>query len=220
MIWPFLVAYYTYKSAALGGPLAPIIIYGFFLVGTAINTIVAAFLVGFIFKQERLEGNFRFLHVSFRTSAEPIAFLDGVETERIRLEESLALVIGNQSVVVNRTALVKCIYLPTSSLFLIDRILMLFFFLVFTNLFSYLGSILSYAIVAIPLFSGQYDDLSDAELSQKISEVSTPSCFLILNCDKPLLTHPLPPLLCYSFSPDLLHQHVPDLQFHSSHRAG
>ena len=108
IIWPFLVGYYTYSSWNLAGYLAPVIIYLFFIVGTAINSLVAGFLVGVIFEQERLEGNFRFLHMSLRISAEPVAFLDGIDNERSRLDQSLILVIANQRIVVNRTAAVKC----------------------------------------------------------------------------------------------------------------
>jgi len=42
----------------------------------------------------------------------------------------------------------------------------------FVSLFNYLGSILSYLMLAVPIFSGTYDDLSAAELSALISQVS------------------------------------------------
>jgi len=42
---------------------------------------------------------------------------------------------------------------------------------------DYLGSILSYVILAIPVFGGVYDDLSPADLSALISRVLT---FLII----------------------------------------
>lgn len=40
------------------------------------------------------------------------------------------------------------------------------------NTFDYLGSILSYVVIAIPIFSGAYGDLSPAELSALVSKVS------------------------------------------------
>lgn len=44
---------------------------------------------------------------------------------------------------------------------------------------DYLGSILSYIILAVPIFTGQYDDLSAAELAQLISAVSVRGqCYL------------------------------------------
>lgn len=40
------------------------------------------------------------------------------------------------------------------------------------NTFDYLGSILSYVVIAIPIFSGVYGDLSPIELSALVSKVS------------------------------------------------
>ena len=39
------------------------------------------------------------------------------------------------------------------------------------NMADYVGSILSYIIVAIPIFAGKYDDLSPTDLSSLISQV-------------------------------------------------
>ena len=46
------------------------------------------------------------------------------------------------------------------------------FIVVSVNLADYVGSILSYIILAIPLFNGFYDDLSPTELSALISQVT------------------------------------------------
>ena len=52
---------------------------------------------------------------------------------------------------------------------------------------DYFGSILSYVILAIPVFGGVYDDLSPADLSALISRVS--ACFLcILVTEKNIVT--------------------------------
>jgi len=45
---------------------------------------------------------------------------------------------------------------------------------------DYLGGILSYVILAIPVFSGIYDDLSPSDLSALISRVSINSVVLAL----------------------------------------
>lgn len=42
------------------------------------------------------------------------------------------------------------------------------------NTFDYLGSILSYVVIAIPIFSGVYGDLSPTELSTLVSKVRLP----------------------------------------------
>lgn len=44
-------------------------------------------------------------------------------------------------------------------------------FAVFINVVDYVGSILSYLIIAIALFGGKYDDLSVTELGGQISRV-------------------------------------------------
>lgn len=49
------------------------------------------------------------------------------------------------------------------------------------NTFDYLGSILSYVVIAIPIFSGVYGDLSPTELSTLVSKVRQ-----TLLSDKPL----------------------------------
>ena len=43
--------------------------------------------------------------------------------------------------------------------------------IVFVNIADYMGSILSYIIMAIAIFGGLYDDLTPAELSSQISKV-------------------------------------------------
>src|SRR5690348_9499787 len=47
------------------------------------------------------------------------------------------------------------------------------------NLFEYFGSILSYLILAIPIFSGTYDDVARADLSSIISQNSFVTLYLI-----------------------------------------
>ncbi|XP_061854431.1 lysosomal cobalamin transporter ABCD4 isoform X4 [Colius striatus] len=47
------------------------------------------------------------------------------------------------------------------------------------NTFDYLGSILSYVVIAIPIFSGVYSDLSPSELSALVSKNAFVSIYLI-----------------------------------------
>ena len=41
------------------------------------------------------------------------------------------------------------------------------------NLFDYIGSIISYFVIAFPILAGRYDHMSTADLSSLISEVET-----------------------------------------------
>jgi len=47
---------------------------------------------------------------------------------------------------------------------------------------DYLGSILSYVILAIPVFAGVYEQLSPADLSALISQVITPEILCYESC--------------------------------------
>jgi len=55
----------------------------------------------------------------------------------------------------------------------------LFFLELSVNLFAYLGSIAAFIAIAVPVFTGFYDDKSEAELSQIISENSS-VCFNLI----------------------------------------
>ncbi len=52
------------------------------------------------------------------------------------------------------------------------HIVVLLFVSVGVNTFDYLGSILSYIVIAIPIFAGEYDGLTPGELSALVSKVS------------------------------------------------
>jgi len=120
----------------------------FFVLGTGINRLLAGSLVNLYFRQERVEGNFRFLHVHVRTHTEAVAFLDGGAEEMRKLGRSLSRVLMNLRLIVRNK-----------------------FFVDFATQFcGYLGSVLAYCVVAVPIFSGAYDHLTDPELAALISE--------------------------------------------------
>jgi len=48
-----------------------------------------------------------------------------------------------------------------------------------TNTFDYLGGILSYMVIAIPVFSGAYDDVGATDLSRLISENAFVCMYLV-----------------------------------------
>ncbi|XP_061285429.1 lysosomal cobalamin transporter ABCD4 isoform X2 [Bos javanicus] len=54
------------------------------------------------------------------------------------------------------------------------------------NMFDYLGSILSYIVIAIPIFSGVYGDLSPTELSSLVSKNAF-VCMYLINCFSQLI---------------------------------
>ncbi|KFM71989.1 ATP-binding cassette sub-family D member 4, partial [Stegodyphus mimosarum] len=110
-----------------------------------------------VVQQEKCEGNFRFKHMHVRTNAESIAFQDANIAELSRSDNKLVALIKIQ----------QSLYLRQFPLNVAVKV------------FSYFGSIISYLILAYPIFSGTYDDLTPPELSALISKNAFVSIYLI-----------------------------------------
>lgn len=94
--------------------------------------------------------HFRFLHLLVRVHSESIAFQQASLVEHGKVEDALDKLVDVQH-----------------SLYLRQ------YFLSFsTNIIDYFGSIFSFLMLGIPIFSGTYDHLSATELSVLISAVS------------------------------------------------
>ncbi|KAJ3070251.1 ATP-binding cassette sub- D member 4 [Podochytrium sp. JEL0797] len=141
---PFLVIYYSYATYAVSESfLSPLLIFVFFfsswwLCRTAMNPIVPA-----VYAKEKLEGDFRFTHVHTRVQAERIAFLHAERVERDRLDTLLDSVVDASFVVLGRNVVLH--FLTESTM--------------------YLASVLTYGVVAIPIFDGTFDGKTEAEIS-------------------------------------------------------
>ncbi|KAI9498583.1 ABC transporter transmembrane region 2-domain-containing protein [Zychaea mexicana] len=157
IISPVLVAYYTWKCWSVTGALGPIMIYGYFVVGSVLSQLLIRPIVNSVFYKELAEGNFRFLHVRLRQFAEAIAFSRGEREEHARAKESLETLLRYQRQVINKEL---PLHLSNES-------------------FSYFGSVLSYLIVAMPIFAGAFKDKDASELSAIISQNSFFSMYLI-----------------------------------------
>ena len=57
------------------------------------------------------------------------------------------------------------------------------FITVVVSLAEYIGSILSYVILAIAIFTGRYDDLSSSQLASLISKVNLPAGYIYFLSD-------------------------------------
>ena len=88
--------------------------------------------------------------MQIRISSESLAFLDSGRVESEKTNHKLYTLVNMMQKVVNREYLVN----------------------LSVNLFDYFGAILSYVVIAIPIFGGVYDDLDGSELSVVISQVS------------------------------------------------
>lgn len=89
------------------------------------------------------------MHMLVRINSESIAFQQAAPLEKGKVEDSLAKLLSTQ-----RSLYFRQFFLDLS-----------------THLCDYIGSIFSYMMLAIPIFSGKHDDLTPAELSMLISEV-------------------------------------------------
>ncbi|NWU98752.1 ABCD4 protein, partial [Upupa epops] len=157
IISPFTLTYYTYQCFHSTGYLGPLSIFGYFIVGTIINKVLMSPIVSKLVQQEKLEGDFRYKHMQIRVNAEPAAFYRAGRVEHMRTNRKLQSLLQTQRELIGK------------ELWLYIGI----------NTFDYLGSILSYVIIAIPIFSGEYGDLSPAELSALISKNAFVSIYLI-----------------------------------------
>lgn len=157
IITPFTLCYYTYQCFASTGWLGPVCIFSYFAVGTFINKILMGPIISTLVQQERLEGDFRFKHMQIRVNAESIAFFRAGNVEHIRTNHRLHRLVQTQK------------QLMTKELWLYIGI----------NTFDYLGSILSYIVIAIPIFNGVFDSLTPAELSALVSKNAFVSIYLI-----------------------------------------
>ncbi|KAG1114318.1 hypothetical protein G6F42_014217 [Rhizopus arrhizus] len=157
IIAPVMVVYYTYKCWVVSGFAGPLLIYVYFLLGSFISRKFIQPIVNAVFFKELQEGNFRYLHVRLRQYAESIAFCDGEEEENGRAQHSLETLLTYQRTIVNKELPLKMA----------------------NESFSYLGSILRYLIIAIPIFAGVFDGKDASELSAIISANSFVAMYLI-----------------------------------------
>ena len=159
VISPFTIAYYIYRTWQITGYYGPLSVILFFIIWSGINKIFVSAVSRTIFRQNIFEGNFRFLHAQIRTYNEPIAFYNGDSFEYKRFNH---------------------IFLHELMPLLYRRSIQEFFLNLSTNLFDYIGSILSYLLLALAIYIFHfYDHLSSSELVETISQSSFITIYLI-----------------------------------------
>ncbi|XP_052502333.1 lysosomal cobalamin transporter ABCD4 isoform X1 [Budorcas taxicolor] len=164
IISPFTLVYYTYQCFRSTSWLGPVSIFGYFILGTVVNRVLMSPIVAKLVQQEKLEGDFRFKHMQIRVNAEPAAFFRAGHVEHMRTDRRLQQLLQTQRDLMSKE-LWLCIGI---------------------NMFDYLGSILSYIVIAIPIFSGVYRDLSPTELSSLVSKNAF-VCLYLINCFSQLI---------------------------------
>ncbi|XP_024593571.1 ATP-binding cassette sub-family D member 4 isoform X2 [Neophocaena asiaeorientalis asiaeorientalis] len=159
IVSPFTLIYYTYQCFQSTGWLGPVSIFGYFILGTVVNKMLMGPIVAKLVQQEKLEGDFRFKHMQIRVHAEPAAFFRAGHVEHMRTDRRLQRLLQTQ-----RELMSKELWLYIG-----------------VNMFDYLGSILSYVVISIPIFSGVYRDLSPTELSTLVSKNAF-VCMYVISC--------------------------------------
>ncbi|XP_035688885.1 lysosomal cobalamin transporter ABCD4-like isoform X2 [Branchiostoma floridae] len=157
IISPFTIGYYTYQCYISTGWQGPVSIFVYFVTGTIINRFIMSPIVSLLVRQEKLEGDFRFKHMQIRVNAESAAFYRACQVELMKTNFRLHSLLDTQKRLINRE-----------------------FWLNFAvNMFDYLGSILSYIVIAIPILSGAYSHMAPNEISALVSKNAFVSIYLI-----------------------------------------
>nr|XP_046155021.1 ATP-binding cassette sub-family D member 4 isoform X9 [Oncorhynchus gorbuscha]XP_046155023.1 ATP-binding cassette sub-family D member 4 isoform X9 [Oncorhynchus gorbuscha] len=129
-------------------------------------------IVSTLFEQEKLEGDFRFKHMQIRSNAESAAFYRAGKVEHMRTDRRLQTLLRCQKSLMNKELWLYSKDTHTHTLGV--------------NTFDYLGGILSYIIISIPIFSGVYNNLSPGELSALISKNAF-VCIYLISCFSQLI---------------------------------
>ncbi|XP_066281799.1 lysosomal cobalamin transporter ABCD4-like isoform X1 [Branchiostoma lanceolatum] len=157
IISPFTIGYYTYQCYISTGWQGPVSIFVYFVTGTIINKFIMSPIVSLLVRQEKLEGDFRFKHMQIRVNAESAAFYRACQVELMKTNFRLHSLLDTQTRLINRE-----------------------FWLNFAvNMFDYVGSILSYIVIAIPILSGAYSHMAPNEISSLVSKNAFVSIYLI-----------------------------------------
>ncbi|KAL2653552.1 hypothetical protein R1flu_021680 [Riccia fluitans] len=147
---PLMILYYTWWVWYHVGWIGPVVIYIFFFFGVTVTRMIISPIAGLVAGQEKLEADFRISHVRFYTNAEEIGMYDSLVCERVRLEKDLVAALANRKKLVSQHFLLK----------------------LSNKAYDYLGGILTYCVVAIPVFGGLFDTKDSGELANLISNSS------------------------------------------------
>ncbi|KAF9192422.1 ATP-binding cassette sub- D member 4 [Haplosporangium sp. Z 767] len=161
-IIPLLIGFYTWQCWQMAGYIGPLCIYGYFIFSSITSRFLINPIVDAVFYKESAEGYFRYLHVRFRQFAESITFSRGEDEAKQSADESFDVLLLTQLDVIYKELPLK---------FMQQSV-------------SYFGSILSYVIIAIPIFMGKYDDYPSSDVSAVISKISFVSMYLTYQFSK------------------------------------
>lgn len=132
VISPLLMLYYTIQLVQIDGWSAPLSLLTYFFVSLAISRVVIGPMGRVIFKKEEKEGDFRHVHLRLLNSVESVCFLNGQHAEKKVLDSKLADLLIYQKYLINWQMILSFL----------------------TGTLDYLGTLISYTVVAVPIFMG------------------------------------------------------------------
>lgn len=161
---PLTILYYSakvYTTIGLYGLLACI---ATFLASTGINRAFIESIAKWTYLKGKHEGDYRTVLLEGIQNSQTIAFTNAETKQKNRMLDSLATLMSVYE----------------------NLILSQFFLSLSTSIFDYSGSILSFIIIAMPIFGGSFDHLSKAELSHTISSNAF-VCMYLIHCFSKIL---------------------------------
>ncbi|CAD5116690.1 unnamed protein product [Dimorphilus gyrociliatus] len=157
IVCPFTIVYYIWQTWSRTGYYGPLIVIGLFMLSTLLNKFLMSPVVNYVYQNEKLEGHYRFSLMQTRVRAESIAFYRSGLNERDKNSKKLENLIE-----VQRNLFFRRIFLNIS-----------------INGSDYIGSIISYLILGVPIFAGFYDNTPQSDLAAQISSSSFVIMYLI-----------------------------------------
>ena len=127
--------YYTHQLVVTDGWTAPLSLLAFFILSCLITRAIIPPIARLVFVKEKREGDFRYLHVRLVDHAESISLLHGQNKEKSILDGRLLKVLETQKSLITMQALMA---------FAIGCV-------------DYLGTLVSYSVVAVPIFMGRVE---------------------------------------------------------------
>jgi ATP-binding cassette subfamily D (ALD) protein 4 len=150
IIVPPTVCFYVQEAWVRTGWLGPVSILAYFLLSTGASRALLGRVVALAARLQAAEGRWRTKHAALRGQSESLAFTDLAAQE-------LARVAGLLREVTSLQTRLACSQLPVD---------------LSVNLFNYLGAVVSYLVIAVPIFTGAHPSLPPAGLARVISEAA------------------------------------------------
>jgi len=147
---PLTIVYYAYLTITTITWYSPLLVLGYWLLAFVLNKFLMNPSASAVFRQEQLEGNFRFSHLRLRTYAESIAMYGGSGREQEIAATSFSALMRN------RLRLIGWETSVTTA----------------TNVFAYFASVINYAIVSLPIFRGWQIPSSAGGVAKYVSNAS------------------------------------------------